>query len=216
MMFFGVYKEFDVNNNLILTKTVKHGGKIEGEFKEYHPNSNIKVTGKYVNGKLDGEYKEFHPNSNVKVTGKYVNGELDGEYKEFHPNSNIKVTCKYVNGKLDGEYKEFYSNKNIWFTGKYINGNKDGKWRYYNEENTYGYNEYRFNNGVEIINCQIKDKQNIGIEMSQMDKRVIEIQHGGNRKYYVRYLYTKRNGEEGYGDQIINYSGKEMYNCEFW
>ena len=108
-----------------------------------------------------------------------------------------------------------FEDGSIAITGKYVNGKKDGTWMTYSENQNTSWEE-RFNMGIKIMNCQNQDKSSIRSKMSEMDRTVINIVHGGNRIYYVQYLYTKINGKEEIGDELIDYSNKPKSNCELW
>ncbi len=236
---YGEYKEFHPNNKLTILGSVNYGGKVSGEYREFNKNNNIKISANYVNGERNGKYVSYHENGNIEETSNYVNGKLDGKYVSYHENGNIEETSNYVNGKLDGKFMVKHKNDSIYFslnyvngkldgkyiqnyedgsiaiTGKYVNGKKDGTWMTYSENQNTSWEE-RFNMGIKIMNCQNRDRSSIRSKMSEMDRTVINIVHGGNRIYYVQYLYTKINGKEESGDEVINYSNKPKSNCELW
>ena len=188
---------------------------MSGEYREFHKNNNIKISANYVNGERNGKYVSYHENGNIEKTSNYVNGKLDGKFMVKHKNDSIYVSVNYVNGEQNGKYIQNHEDGSIEISGKYVNGKKDGTWMTYSEnQNTWW--EERFNMGIKIMNCQNRDRSFIRSKMSEMGRRVIDIQHSGNRIYYVQYFYTKINGLEGSGDEVINYSNRPKSNCELW
>ena len=190
-------------------------GERNGKYIQNYEDGSIEETSNYVNGKLDGKYVSYHENGNIEETSNYVNGKLDGKYVVKHKNDSIYVSVNYVNGERNGKYIQNYEDGSIAITGKYVNGKKDGTWMTYSENQNTSWEE-RFNMGIKIMNCQNRDRSSIRSEMSEMDRRVINIVHGGNRIYYVQYLYTKINGKEEIGEENIDYSNKPKSNCELW
>ena len=49
----------------------------------------------YKNGVLDGEFKEYHENMNLKTEGNYKDGNLHGMVKHYHGNGKLKKIARY-------------------------------------------------------------------------------------------------------------------------
>ena len=77
-----------------------------------------------INGKRNGEYTEYYPNGQLKITANYNNGDLNGAFSEYYPNGQLKITTDYSNGELDGLFIEFFENGMLRFETKYSNGFK--------------------------------------------------------------------------------------------
>jgi len=54
------------------------------------------------NGNLQGEFKSYYANGNVKMTARHVDGKFEGNTVQFHYNGQIRVNCSYKNGLLEG------------------------------------------------------------------------------------------------------------------
>ena len=84
-------------------------GKRNGEYTEYYPNGQLKITANYNNGDLNGAFSEYYPNGQLKITTDYSNGDLNGAFSEYYPNGQLKITTDYSNGELDALFEEFSS-----------------------------------------------------------------------------------------------------------
>lgn len=87
-------------------KKVKHGSHIKwfpnSEFKKFERN--------YFNDVLDGEYKEWYSNGQIKVEAYYKNGQLEGAYNKFYSNGNKRLESNYKDNVRVGVYKEYFKN----------------------------------------------------------------------------------------------------------
>ena len=121
-------------------------GQRNGKGKIYYEEYLIYI-GEFKNGKLNGEVKEYHIDSNLKFEGMYLYGkkrkgkeyfngylEYEGEYlydkkwdgKGYDKNGNIIYELNNGNGKV----KE-YNNGKLEYEGEYLNGKKNGKGKKY-------------------------------------------------------------------------------------
>ena len=111
------------SNDTINDTIFSNADKLEGEFKSFYPNGNIKLISNYIDGKLNGTYNFYYEkNEIINVQCVYINGKLHGKYLKFFPNGNIKLNCTYINGIKHGQCKRFYSNGIIESEFTYING----------------------------------------------------------------------------------------------
>lgn len=89
-----------------LPKKVKHGPHTKwypkSEFKQFERN--------YHKDILNGLYKEWYSNGQLKVEATYKDGQLDGTFKKFYSNGNKRVEGRYAENTRVGVYKEFYKN----------------------------------------------------------------------------------------------------------
>lgn len=82
-----------------------------------------------------GDHVEYHPNGEVKITGKYdKNGERTGLWTSYYDNSVKWSESYYVNGKKDGHSFTFYPNGKVRYRGEYRNDEKVGTWTFYDEQ----------------------------------------------------------------------------------
>ena len=89
-----------------LPKKVKHGPHTKwfpkGEFKQFERN--------YQNNILNGPYKEWYSNGQLKVETNYINGQLEGTFKKYYSNGNKRVEGRYAENTRVSVYKEYYKN----------------------------------------------------------------------------------------------------------
>ena len=57
------------------------------------------MVGNSVNGYINGEYKEYHENGQLKKTYNYVNGYINGKYKLNYDEGQLNDICNFVDGK---------------------------------------------------------------------------------------------------------------------
>jgi len=48
---------------------------------------------------INGIFKSYYENGQLKYECNYINGILEGIYKEYHENGQLKYACTFVNGK---------------------------------------------------------------------------------------------------------------------
>lgn len=81
----------------------------------------------YKDGVLNGEFKEFHENMNVKMEGVYKDGNLHGTVRHYHPNGKVKKVAKYKYAVRHG-FWIFYDEKGkkvgdkLYWEGKLLKG----------------------------------------------------------------------------------------------
>ena len=99
--------EFSINTDFLISykgngyynfiRTVLITGKYEGDFYKCQ----------VKNREMNGNFKEYYENGNIKIDVNYKEGKYDGICKEYYVNGNPKIDCIMKNGKLDGPYKEY-------------------------------------------------------------------------------------------------------------
>lgn len=142
------YKDGTLHKDLSYEK-----GILNGPFKIYHPNGELKIQGTHINGKPEGLMIECNETEMIKYTykdgvlygpferylfgnltdtGFYKNGQLHGEGKSYDPiNGNLLVVCNYKDGKFHGPYERFSSAGNLIEAGLYDNGTLVGPYIQY-------------------------------------------------------------------------------------
>ena len=82
------------------------------------------LDGKFVNDRRDGEFKEYHPNGNLKLTYSYKDGLLEGSWIEYYDDGKTKMIEKsFKKDKLDGYFLQYTAKSAIKEQTYY----KDGK-----------------------------------------------------------------------------------------
>uniref|UniRef100_A0A6C0E999 Uncharacterized protein n=1 Tax=viral metagenome TaxID=1070528 RepID=A0A6C0E999_9ZZZZ len=93
---------------------------INGEYKEWWNNGQIKLYCHYVNGKEDGSYAQWYSNGNLKSQANYVNRTLNGKYTSYYENGNKEMESFYVDGLETGVTHEWSADGDKWI----ISGSK--------------------------------------------------------------------------------------------
>ena len=84
------------------------------EKKEYWKNGKLKAKWyEDENGDLEGEYKEWYENGNLKIIKNYKDGKLNGVVTLYYPNGNLKVTGKFKENYKNGLFIFYSIDKNI-------------------------------------------------------------------------------------------------------
>jgi antitoxin component YwqK of YwqJK toxin-antitoxin module len=82
-------------------------GKKEGEERTHNEKWQDITLYNYTNDILDGIYKEWYENGNIKDEGFYEKGKRKGVRKQWHSNGQLFSQCFYLNGDIIGLYKEW-------------------------------------------------------------------------------------------------------------
>lgn len=127
----GVWIYYNEDNSIQLTMAYTMGELantryMNGSFKEYYDDDQLKLEVTYKDGKKNGPFKEYYPNGKqvkrtvpgdpnmgiqpeeeivwdgqvVKRTGTYKNDQLDGEVKEMAENGSVTVVQTWAAGQL--------------------------------------------------------------------------------------------------------------------
>ena len=116
----GTYKLYFENGNMRYEANIKDD-KLEGIVKEYYENGKIMNEGNYIHGKMNGTFKSYFGNGQLDETYLATNGLREGTTKSYYANGQIKEETNYVHGRRNGPYKSFNENGTIKNVG--INNN---------------------------------------------------------------------------------------------
>ena len=64
----------------------------------------------YTKDTLDGVYREWYSNGQLKLEANYDNGKLDGSYLKWYTNGQKRLISRYVSNVRVGVYTEFFKN----------------------------------------------------------------------------------------------------------
>jgi antitoxin component YwqK of YwqJK toxin-antitoxin module len=130
-------------------------------YKAYYPGgSQISYEGKVINNQMNGLWRSYYENGNLKSSVMYKNGKVDGiayfyyndgketpmaevtfiedvingMYKEYFQNGAQKAKLNYEEGKLDGDAEFYFPTGSIQAKGEFKDDEKRGKWLFYNEK----------------------------------------------------------------------------------
>jgi len=153
----GVYKEYDLDEKLILEltykgeeiieyKTYDENGKILGqgekkrrelEFENYWSNGQLRAKGNYYKGNRVGTWK-FYNQYGVLTSEEPHNeeGELHGEALNYFDNGQLETSIMYKDGERHGLLKDYFRNGTLYKTGYMYEGQSVGEWRFYYKDGT--------------------------------------------------------------------------------
>ena len=120
----GPYKEYWDNGQLRVECNFKNG-EYDGLFKSYH-----EYTGElyeqftFKEGKYDGPYEYYHDNGQLLEKGTIKDGTHDGPVELYYDNSQLWEKCAYKDGKLDGPYERYDDNGQLKKKGVYRMGER--------------------------------------------------------------------------------------------
>lgn len=104
-----------------------------GEKTEYwYGGDNVKAKYTLKDGKINGSFKTFYYNGNIKKTGSYINGVASGQYIIFDEDGFKSEDYSMKNDEKNGMYTGYYYDEGELFLkviGNYLNGEKDGTWK---------------------------------------------------------------------------------------
>ena len=110
-------------------------GKVEGLFKSYYANGQLKVKENYFNRKPHGIFEWYHENGQLHSKQKYENGQIiDGLHEWFFDNGKLQYRETYKNGKLHGLNESFYRNGQLQNRTNYKKGKAHGISRWFNKK----------------------------------------------------------------------------------
>jgi len=151
--------EYYPSNKSIKCKYLTKYGEKDGEYKEWHHNSNrisdLHIQTTYVNGKKHGEHKVWYRDSRLalnetegrtdnsvedrgqlRIQTMYVDDKIHGEYRYWDEDGELLIQTTCVNGKTHGEYKQFFTSGNLHIQTTYIDGKLHGEYKEWWERNS--------------------------------------------------------------------------------
>ena len=79
-----------------------------------------------------GNWTEWHPNGQSKVTGRYVKNIRDGEFTWWYADGKRQIYGNYRNGKKYGVWVWWHSNGQKAAQGFYVNDKSTNNWAFWN------------------------------------------------------------------------------------
>jgi len=180
----GLAKEF-ANDGRVITLTTYNRGfvvsrerinrldsqnRMQGLWKFFHDNGNVKLEGRYSNNLKDGYFKEYDVNGRLTATTKWAAGEeleIPVELarlevaRDYYPNGKIKAMQTFRNGLAEGVRRDFDEEGNIVAGAVYKDGKKvaegitksdgvrDGDWKEFHADGTLKV-VGKYDNGVKV------------------------------------------------------------------
>lgn len=75
---------------------------------------------------INGIYKTYYTNGNVKMEMSAKNGIPDGEGQFYDENGNLQYSGTFEQGKINGKFYQYYEDGNVHNELNYINGIQSG------------------------------------------------------------------------------------------
>ena len=75
---------------------------INGIYKTYYPNGNVKMEVRSKSGKPEGEGRFYNEDGSLLFSGTFKNGLMNGKMLNFYPDGSIREENYYVDGIKDG------------------------------------------------------------------------------------------------------------------
>lgn len=166
----GVHRDYAITGEVTNAKIYKDGvltaegilddfGHEQGQWKEYHPNGQIKSKGEYKDGKRINDWVFFYSNGKIEQKGNYdKKGRAQGIWIWYYDDGKILREENYVDDLQEGIMVEYGDTGNVITKGNYIEGLKEGPWIYeigdYKETGEYKLNKRQdlwkhfYNNGA--------------------------------------------------------------------
>jgi antitoxin component YwqK of YwqJK toxin-antitoxin module len=83
---------------------------VQGVYKEWHANGNLKFVIEYTDGKYNGSYNEYNENGIKRYEGNYVNGLREGIHTSYYTNGQNNLVISWSRDKILGEYIMYFEN----------------------------------------------------------------------------------------------------------
>ena len=131
-----IYKEYYPENEQVMHEGQINNNNLNGNWKTYYKNGQIKSSVNYEDGKINGD-TYFWYNSDPKVKraeAKFEHDVMIDFYYEFYENGTQKSKIEYDDGLADGDAEFYYPNGKIKIEAEYKDNEKSGKWVYFNEK----------------------------------------------------------------------------------
>ncbi|HOZ50714.1 MAG TPA: hypothetical protein PLU17_02570 [Chitinophagaceae bacterium] len=120
---------------------------LHGEWIFYNKVGDITSVINYNTGKLNGPYKAYYDNGNLKTNCVFENEKVKGEIQEYYNNGLMKTNATIINEKRENLYTEYYINGSKALVENYKDGKREGKSTIYYESGEKHY-ELKYENNL--------------------------------------------------------------------
>jgi len=126
-------------------KEVKSGPSISTDKRYYwYSGGQVRSTqGGYSGKLLNGEYREYYLNKNLKTQGRYKKGLQSGNWDYWYPDGTLKEQLSFKSGLRQGTFKEYDGKGNLSRQGKYKGDELNGKVAAFPTADSVSYSRYR-------------------------------------------------------------------------
>ncbi len=124
-----------------------------GLMRDFHPNGQKKLEGRYLNGKQQGAWASWHENGQKAVEVSFAEGTQVGRRTTWYNNGQKKHEANWIDGKADGLSMKWYENGQKEIEGRWIDGEQDGFWTSWHENGQ---------RKTEVNWCRTDDRTRVG------------------------------------------------------
>ncbi len=100
----------------------------------YKADEAIELEYNYESNALNGNFKEYHTNGNLRLEKNMVDNLNQGIMKEYYPDGTLASEQTWKDGLLEGPYKTYHNNGQLMSSGMAVRGSVSGKWMYYRSD----------------------------------------------------------------------------------
>jgi antitoxin component YwqK of YwqJK toxin-antitoxin module len=104
-------------------------GKLEGEYRAWHPNGQVAEAGTYVHDQRQGVFQTWDPGGNRLTEDPYKDGQIQGTSRIWFPSGQLMLEVEYAKGKRNGPAVIYYENGQKRSEGEFRNDEYHGHWR---------------------------------------------------------------------------------------
>ncbi len=108
-------------------ESIYKSGKINGEFKSFFKNGNIKTIDTRVNDIANGVYRKYFENGKLQEEGNLIDNKFDGIIKQYSESGNLLYEFNYFRGLKNGIERHFFSSGKIQIEKNFKNNLEDGE-----------------------------------------------------------------------------------------
>lgn len=122
---------------------------------------------------INGIYKTYYSNGNIKMEVFARKGIPHGEGKFYDENGNLQYSVNFEKGKIDGKLYQYYEDGNIHNELNYVNGLQDGaQFLYDNKEQILA--EIVYDNGKVVSGYVIIEGEKTELSEDELQKLLSE------------------------------------------
>jgi antitoxin component YwqK of YwqJK toxin-antitoxin module len=147
----------------------------EGAHREYYPNGQLFVEGRFRNGRQDGEWTYWFETGKQNRKVAYKDGKLDGSWEVTRADGTISAKRSFKNGLRDGDWVTYDDTGKQPLTEEhYVDGKQNGTWKVWHP------------GGQQKLQMDFKD--------GKLDGTRTEWDEKGEKRMEVTYAEGKPNG----------------------
>lgn len=151
-----------LNNAVHFSEGGYSGKLLNGEYKSYYKNMNLRSSGNFRYGLMHDEWKTWYSNGFLKSSEQWKNGIKHGTCAYFSVNGEIRTIEKYQRGILEGKRK-VYSNDSLIEIRYFKNGKEVLKTKKHTSVSKDSLRKTKTNKSDKNLNKENKDKKRLSV-----------------------------------------------------